>query len=101
MFLSVFTEVLQANDPETTGWNDWVTADLGEISLVCGVTTQGRGESIHIIGCNKPEHFIRFLAIALIAHHHPCFPVSLDYGDDTSLQMIVLMVISGLLIMKS
>ena len=91
--LSVFTAVLQAADV-----NQWVKADLGAESLVCGVTTQGRGESIHIIGCNKPEHFVRFLAIALIAHHHPCFPVSLDYGDDTSLQMIW---ISGLLIMKS
>ena len=67
MFLSVFTEVLQGD----TGFTDWVTVDLGEISSFCGVTTQGRGESIHIIGCNKPEHFIRFLAIALIAHHHP------------------------------
>ena len=35
---------------------------------------------------------------ALIAHHHPCFPVRLDYGNDTSLQVIP---ISGLLIMKS
>ena len=61
MFLSVFTEVLQGD----TGFTDWVTVDLGEISSFCGVTTQGRGESIHIIGCNKPEHFIRFLAILL------------------------------------
>jgi hypothetical protein len=51
--LSVFTAVLQAADV-----NQWVKADLGAESLVCGVTTQGRGESIHIIGCNKPEHLI-------------------------------------------
>jgi hypothetical protein len=98
MFLSMFTEVLQSDDAESTGWNQWVTADLGRTSSVCGVTTQGRGESIHIVGCNKPEPFIRFLAIVLTAHHHPCFPVCVDYGDDTSLQI---MRISGLLIMKS
>jgi hypothetical protein len=46
--LSVFTAVLQTNDA-----NQWVTADLGAESLVCGVTTQGRGESIHIIGCKQ------------------------------------------------
>ena len=40
MFLSVFTEVLQTNDAP---FNDYVTVDLGEISSVCGVTTQGRG----------------------------------------------------------
>jgi hypothetical protein len=95
MFLSVFTEVLQTNDEV---FDEWVAADLGEISSVCGVTTQGRGESIHIVGCNKPEPFIRFLVIVLIAHHHPCFPVRVDYGDDTFLQI---MIISGLLIMKS
>lgn len=88
----MFTAVLQANDV-----NQWVTADLGAESLVCGVTTQGRGESIHIIGCNKPEHLISWHAypIVLIAHHQPCLSEGLH---DTTLQQ---MVINGLLSIQS
>lgn len=69
MFLSVFTAVLQANDG-----NQWVKADLGAESLVCGVTTQGRGEFTLLVAKKQTRtlNFTRFLAIVLCAHHQPC-----------------------------
>jgi hypothetical protein len=93
----VFTLVVQKD-----GSDQWVVADLGEISTVCGVTTQGRGESKRnhlLLHASKLERV--FPGIVPIEQYLSCLLAFLDCVINASLQLIAAMGCNMLQIMKS